>query len=360
MKLFFLFFILLAGFSSLISASQKVPANHPDIQYTGRWDMADPLHPRHSWPGVSISVEFSGTSIGALLDDPVNYYNVYIDGKFQGIFHGDKVGEAAYTLASGLSEGKHILLFSKRNISFDRIFSFGGFLVEDGASLSPLPPKPSRKIEFVGDSFTAAEGNEATRQEMPWEEKFPVTNIDIGFAAMIARHFQAQYHTTCRSGSGMVCDWQGKTDFTIPRRFDRTLMEANEPKWDFKQWIPDMVVVCLGLNDFSGLKDKEGKISEEKSSLYRSGYHEFLATLRKVYPGVTMVAVAAHENWIRQNVHQVVNEEKAESHGDVFYAQFDRFEGGYVANGHPTVETHQKIANQIIEVIDSTGRFVAP
>ncbi len=72
------------------------------------------------------------------------------------------------------------------------------------------------------------------------------------------------------------------------------------------------------------------------------------------------MAVAAHENWIRENVRRVVDEEKAESHDDIFYAQFDRFDGGYVANGHPTVETHQKIANQIINVIDSAGRFATP
>jgi hypothetical protein len=111
--------------------------------------------------------------------------------------------------------------------------------VDEGAALFPPPPEPVRKIEFIGDSFTAAEGNEATVAEMPWEEKKPVTNIDRGFAKIVAAHFSAQVHTTCRSGIGMVCDWRGDRETAMPKYFNRTLMESPEPRWDFSGWIPD-------------------------------------------------------------------------------------------------------------------------
>jgi hypothetical protein len=76
-----------------------------------------------------------------------------------------------------------------------------------------------------------------------------------------------------------------------------------------------------------------------------------------VYPGVKILAVAAPPEWIRRNVGQVVAAEKAEGRDDIYYAQFDEFPGGYVANGHPTVETHGKIAGQIIAAIDAAGIF---
>jgi hypothetical protein len=57
------------------------------------------------------------------------------------------------------------------------------------------------------------------------------------------------------------------------------------------------------------------------------------------------------------NVHQVVEEEKNNGKTDIDYAQYAEFPGGYVANGHPTVETHQKMADQIIAVIDSLKIF---
>lgn len=342
----------------VLSASIFVPADNPNIQYFGRWDFSDKLHPKHSWPGVYIYAEFTGTSIGVRLNDSVSYYNVYIDGNFVKVFHSGKSGEADFILAENLENKNHTIRFSKRNISFDAGFSFSGFIVDDGAEiLNPLP-KPKRKIEFVGDSFTAAESNEATVQSLEWEARFPVTNIDLGFAPIIARYFKAQYTTTCRSGSGMVCDWQGNTDFAIPKLFDRTLMENSEPKWDFNLWIPDVVVVCLGLNDFSGL-NKDGVVTESESEFFRKGYHDFIKQVKEVYPNTKIVAVAAFPEWIRENVKRVIDEENSAGDKEIYYTQFDYFDGGYVANGHPTVETHKKMAEQIIAAMESFKIFTA-
>lgn len=62
-------------------SARFVLANHPNIQYFGWWDRADPLNPRHSWPGVYIQIKFTGTRIGIRLGDNIHYYNVTIDGK---------------------------------------------------------------------------------------------------------------------------------------------------------------------------------------------------------------------------------------------------------------------------------------
>ncbi len=339
------------------SVAQFIPANHAHIQYFGRWDMSNPQQPSHSWPGVYLKLKFRGTRISIRIADEINYYNVYIDGNFHSVFHRDQPGEANYLLVDNLNDSPHLLVLSKRNISFGRYFSVTGFWLEKNAELLLPPPKLSRKIEFIGDSFTAAEGNEAALAEMPWEEKMPVTNIDQGFAVIVARHFQAQYHMTCRSGIGMVCDWTGDFEIAMPKMFDRTLMDFPAPKWDFRKWQPDLAVICLGLNDFSGLKDKDGNVSPANSALFRKTYHEFIATVRRVYPGAKILAVAAHPEWIRLNVSRVIEEDKKSGLQDIYYAQFDYFPDGYVANGHPNVATHHKIADQLIEAISTIGIF---
>jgi len=339
-------------------ASKFVPANDPNIQYFGRWDMTDSLHPRYSWPGIYLAAEFSGTSIGIRLADGTNYFNVYIDGKLHSVFHGTNPAEADYVLADSLPDARHTFLFSRRNTTFEKPYTFSGLIIDAAAALLPPPPKPSRKIEFIGASFVAGESNEATEVEtLPWEARFPVTNIDKSFAPIIARHFNAQYTTTCRSGAGMYCDWRGDTNEAIPRIFDRTLMEANEPKWDFKQWVPDVVVIDLGFNDYDGLKDKEGNISDEKSAAFRKAYHLFLATLRTVYPGTRMVVLAPFPEWIRSNLKKIIDDEASAGRHDINYAQYDNYPGGYVAHGHPTVETDRKMATQIIEAMESFDLF---
>ena len=352
-----IFVLCVYGVCDVASSRRCVPANDPNIQYFGRWDWSDSLHPRYSWPGVYLYAEFTGTSVGIRLTDPTNYFNVYIDGTFHGVFHGTERKEAEYCLVGSLANTRHTLLLSRRNITFDEIYTFGGIILDSNATLLPPSPKPSRKIEFIGDSFTAGESNEAREQQLPWEARFPVTNIDKGFAAAIARHFHAQYTTTCRSGSGMVCDWRGERSESIPRRFDRTLMDSQEPKWDFNRWVPDVVVICLGLNDHSGLRGTDDRVSAKNSALFRKAYHDFCDTLRAHYPAVRIVAVAAFPEWIRQNVKQVVEEERDSRRQDIYYASFDEFPGGYVANGHPTVETHQNMAAQIISAMESFSLF---
>ena len=91
----------------------------------------------------------------------------------------------------------------------------------------------------------------------------------------------------------MVCDWKGDTGVVINKWFDQKL-KHHEPKWDFQKWIPDIVVICLGMNGHSGLRDSSGEISEEKSKSFRLTYHNFLKILRTVYPNFRIAAVAAY------------------------------------------------------------------
>jgi len=334
------------------------PAGHPHIQYVGRWDFYEPTGARHSWPGVYLIVRFTGRQVGVRLADDVNYYNYDIDGKKSGILHGNQSGASDYLLTDDLEDGEHELRFTKRNIVFGRAFDFIGVLVDSAAQLLP-PPESGLKIEFIGDSFTAAEGNEALalqnsksgQVQIAWEEKIPYTNIEAGFAVLVARHFKAQYHTICRSGIGMVCDWTGDRAIAMPKWYDRTLMELEQPKWSFQKWQPDLVVICLGLNDMSGLKDADGAITPVNSATFRDEYRRFIGLLREVYPQAKFLAVAAHPDWIRENVRKIVATEKATGRQDIYYCEFDYFPDGYLADGHPTVATHRKIAEQIIACI---------
>lgn len=345
-----LILILLTGFC-LVQAAVEIPADDPNIQYFGRWDFSDPLAPSHSWPGVYIYAEFQGTSIGVKLNDHFCYYNVFIDGVLRPVFHPSVNGLTTYTLASGLSDGVHTILLHKRNETTWAKFSFHGFILDDGKTLLPPPAKPERKIEFVGDSFTSASGNEYDKPDKPANDA-PLTNIYEGFGPITARHFGAQYMMTSRSGFGMVMDWQGSTVNNIPDCFDQTHTYTATPPWDFQQWIPNLVVIGLGLNDYSGFGGWNGPVSETNRNLYKTRYHQFIATLRDVYPGVKILAAAPHVDWLQQVIAEIVTEENAAGNNDVYYTYYHYYEGGYVYEGHPSVATHRKIADELIAAIE--------
>ena len=357
-KLLFIQISILVLLSSGYSFSVNIiPASNPYIQYFGRWDFTDPNAPSHSWPGIYIYAEFEGTSIGVRMNDNFCYYNVHIDGKFHSIFHPTLSGVNSYTVASGLTNGQHTFLFTKRNETSWTKFVFNGLVLDDGKNLIPPKERPVRKMEFVGDSFTSASGNEATESGTP-ADVHKVTNLDLGFGPLTANHFEAQYQMSSISGYGMVMDYLGNVSGNVPLYFDRALIISENPKWDFSKYLPNVVVVCLGLNDYNGFGGyTNGTVSAANKELYKTKYHQFITTLRNVYPGVKIMAFAAQVDWILATVKEIVEEEKVSGYNDVFYADFPYYTGGYVNNGHPNVATHRKIADRLIAAIETINAW---
>jgi len=107
--------IIIAGCAQFAvkKESQRVPADSPDISYTGRIDFSDPKAPRFDWPGIIIRVNFEGEWIGVVIKDGGNDYNVFIDGRPEGIIV-TKPGLEEYTAAEKLSPGSHLLAISRR------------------------------------------------------------------------------------------------------------------------------------------------------------------------------------------------------------------------------------------------------
>ncbi|MEO5913139.1 MAG: SGNH/GDSL hydrolase family protein [Luteolibacter sp.] len=332
-----------------------VPASDPALLYSGRWDRTDPARPRASWPGFSVSTDFQGQAIQVRMNDSGNYYNVEVDGKFQQVVGGQRGSHLTYLLADNLGEGIHRVRLQRRNINFNEPTEIEGFVVDEGARLT-LPEKSRRKrIEFIGDSYTVAEGNEAVAATLPWEKKYPVTNFAKGYASLLGDAMDADVIAVCRSGSGALCTWKGEREHPMGERYGWTQMESPTPAWTFDEPAPDLVVISLGLNDRNGLKGPDGTVSPEASAEFREAYRRLIAQVRQRHPKVRIVELSPFPPWARENISAVVAAEKAAGNTDVFYAQFDEFPGGYVSDGHPTVETHRKMAAQILDQLKLLG-----
>ena len=350
-------FILLFSASSFIYPAKDVPANHPYIQYFGRWSFADTTAPSHTWPGVYITARFEGTSIGMKMKDNDNYYNIFIDGKLQQIFHGTGTGVTSYPLVSGLKDTIHTITIFNRSESYASGLTFNGLILDDGKNLLMPQARPGRRIEFIGDSYTSASGNEWTGQDTP-PNMNQYTNIYDGFGPITARHFNAEFQCNSRSGFGMVVDYTGSSVNNIPDFYDRAVFNASTPKWDFSTWKPNVVVIGLGLNDYSGFGGYSNGLTADETELYKTRYHQFISRIRNNYSGVKILAVAAHVDWMQTTISQIVKEENQQGHGDVFYTYYPYYTGGYVNNGHPNVATHYKIADRLIAAIDSMNAWV--
>lgn len=271
--------IILAGCTQLIRTGgmELVPADDAGILYTGRVDFTNPKAVRFDWPGIIISANFEGPAIGARITDGNNDYNIFIDGKPEGVLV-TMPGIKEYTLADKLSAGVHELALSRRTEGYQGMAVFEGLLLDKGAKLMPPPARPGHRIEFIGDSITVGFGVEGPGIKCPSEREFK--NNWKAFSAVASRELGAEYHIVAISGRGLVKDWGEKTSQSaepMPIFFDRTLQNDAKLKWDFKSWTPDAVVINLGTNDYSAPPYPDEEV-------FVKAYEKLINTVREKYP----------------------------------------------------------------------------
>jgi len=253
------------------------PADNPDICYMGRVDFSKPGEASFDWPGVSISFEFEGNYCGIVLKDGGNDYNYFIDNKFQGVIITTKEVEL-YENVVGLPDTKHSLLITKRTEGSFGIGTFKGIFLEKGKKLFPVPSSFGLKIEFIGDSITCGYGDESIALLCGTHRNFE--NNYLAYCSLAARKLNAEYNIVAASGKGIIHNYGDSkkiSDDPMPLYYERILFNDAASKWNFKAWIPQVVVINLGTNDYL----TEPKPDDE---VFIDRYIELISRVRMNYP----------------------------------------------------------------------------
>lgn len=226
MPAFYRSFLLLILLSTAISASaQKIVDNQDTrIRYTGRIGHKDGVAQLY-WSGTSMEVNFTGSTVKALLKDErgENYFNIIIDGKIT-VLHPD-TAKRLYTLATGLKTGNHTLLLYKRTEFSDGNTAFYNFQFEAGAEVLTASPQKNRTIEFYGNSITAGYAVEDYSGADSYLGRYK--NNYISYAALVARHYNAQYSFIAKSGIGVMFGYYNENMGQIFDPLTRWTLPAN-------------------------------------------------------------------------------------------------------------------------------------
>lgn len=340
---------------SLSAAAQAawMDADHPHIQYLGRVSMANPKAPAFSWTGVSVRVRFTGPSISVRLRDTHNRYTVLIDGIERGLLEA-RAEQEEYPLAHNLGEGTHELQLIKRHESNFTKAEFLGVRLSDGHTLQPPPARSVLRIEFIGDSYVACYGCELNRREGDDQDYRRFTNVSRSFGSLVAKHYGAEAMVNAYSGKGLVRNASSDTSGrTFAAYYERTLHVGEDlgwPRdaWSFSSWVPRLVVIHLGINDFVG------KTTQPASQdAFVEHYAQFLQALRSRYPGARFVLMSTTD-WpyglLRPAVEKVMQRQTAAGHQDTVHLHYDM--QGDALHWHPSVKQHEYIAARLIELID--------
>lgn len=225
-------------------------------------------------------------------------------------------------------------------------------IVEGDHPVVPTPVK-DRKVEFIGDSITCGYGNEGingkdvfcTSQENP----------EDAYAILTAKSLNADYQLVSWSGIGIITNWVPETaeepleEILMPKLYQYRDLRLDEKlglpeeKWDFNEYRPDLVVIFLGTNDDSYVRNKE-----DRKEVFGTKYERFLEQVHKSNPEAAMLCILG-------TMGQNLCEEEAERveafkrlHPDVkieamkMPKQLD--EDGIGSDGHPSKTTHRKAA----------------
>jgi hypothetical protein len=353
-KTFYIILLFVTLFGTSYTQNRFIAFDNPYIYYEGR-TMYNDSTAVLSWPGTSVNIWFKGTNISAILQDAdtANYYNIIVDDSNISKIHTDKV-KHIYSLASGLPDGNHkVQLFKRTEWDKGKTF-FYGFQTSNNTIILPHPPAPKRKIEFYGNSITCGYAMEDYSGRDSWVGYFE--NNYLSYAAITAKHFNAQYYCTSKSGIGIMVSW---FPLIMPEMYDRLDPTDPNSKWDFSKYTPQIVVINLFQNDswIVELPDNEqfkyrfGTKAPDADFIIKS-YKDFVVAIRNKYPKANIICALGNMDATKNGspwpgyVQKAVNQLKDSK----IYTLFFKYKN---TDGHPKVNEQKAMADSLIKFIET-------
>lgn len=352
--------------------SNNYKASSDYIQYMGRVDKSNPNMVSFSFPGVTIRAKFKGTSITAKFHDMAsgdkdmhNTFYCIIDNAAPKKIVMNK-GQYDYLLASHLNPvEEHTVELIKLTESVVGEVQFCGFMVGDSDDAELIQPNelPSLKMEFVGNSISCGYGNELS-STTPKAGFSPLNeNNYYAWGAVAARALNAQYVCTAYSGKGVCRNYEGDCSNTIPQFYGHTLADNHELAWDYNNYVPDILVLNIGTNDFGAETTTKVRVD---SVQFIAEYKAFLTRLKSYYPAAKIICAVGpmtnDEN--ENNAMQLTRyseyvlltiKEMGGEENQIYYFETAPQSAPFGEDYHPTKETHQRMANELVSFILEKG-----
>ncbi len=324
----------------------------PGVLLIGRFDQSNSSGPKASWGASTVKARFQGTAIGAnLTSSGDNWFNVIVDGNVLPPVNITAYTAQPVTLASGLTSGTHTIEVVKRTEGNQGEMQFLGFTFPQGGSLLAPPKAAARRIEFIGDSITCGYGNEGTSQYQSFTAKNE--NAYLAYGSVTARLLEADQVTVACSGKGVIRNYGGDTNQMMPDLYPRTLTWNPNLLWDYTQWQPHVVVINLCTNDYS--------IGIPNRYQFTTAYADLVQEVRGQYAGAVIYCAVGpmlsgeNLNSARDYISSVVNDMNSSGDTKVKFIEFPAQTGalGFGEDWHPSVRTHQLMADQLANRIRS-------
>ena len=118
--------------------------------------------------------------------------------------------------------------------------------------MGEFPYEQRKKIEFIGNSITAGMASDPSMVPCETGTAYDQHNAYNSYGATVARKLNLEFMITAVTGIGVYRNWA--TDAPVMGDvYENTFLTTHpeDPKWNFETWMPDIVCINLGTNDFS-------------------------------------------------------------------------------------------------------------
>jgi len=359
-----IFFLALLATAASAQTPHIAPAAHPPqltpLAYSvaGRTLAAPSTDPRfgaqalnYQWPGTYFEAAFSGTAVFFATGPGNEILHITLDR--QPPIPLVKPAPGAYQI-TGLAAGSHTIRIDVITESQAAPDTFLGFALPPGEA--PLtPPHRTRQIEFIGDSHTVGYGNTSPTRDCNESQVWATTDSSQSFAALVARHYDADDQNNSISGHGIVRNYNGAPGDPVPVAWPYVLLDKKN-LYNDPHWRPEVIVIALGTNDFSTPlhAGEPWKTRAQLHADYEATYLRFLQTLRARNPQAYFILWATDmaDGEIASEESKVVDAWKATGEKRVAFLAIPGLQFT-ACNFHPSLADDRTIATRLEQIIEA-------
>lgn len=229
-------------------------------------------------------------------------------------------------------------------------------------TLEPIEKPAKKRIEIVGDSITCGYGNlvkESTRHffssdEDNWRAYGPMAAGKLGmeYSCVSISGITAVKHT------GWMMPWAMEELYEYTDKVCQDTLGMELQHWDFRANHNDYVVVNLGTNDcFAILFSPDGN----ELASFRDAYKAFIEKIRRVNGPDTQIicALGTMNYYLFHDIAEAVADyQRTSGDPNIHVLRFKPIHpfDGLGADGHPSAETHAKMADELADFIRSLSK----
>ncbi|MDB5205494.1 MAG: family lipase [Flavisolibacter sp.] len=223
-----------------------------------------------------------------------------------------------------------------------------------GTNIQSIKPSSAPLIEFIGNSITCGAAADASEVACGNGEYHDQHNAYNAYGPRVARALKTNFIVSGVSGIGIYRNWNTNGP-SMPQVYEKTDFQMQGSRlWDFSLYAPKIVSIALGTNDFSRGDGKKQRAPFDSASFVNS-YIKFVQLVKSKYPGAQVAllssAMVSGSNRITlQNcLTSVKNKiDSLYSTGKPVALYFFKPMQARGCNGHPSVEDHVILAEELI------------